>query len=97
MNKIRRETRQSVKMTFSPAVLDRDALAVNVARFLQACAECVLKIRARIGSSDIEESNDRLGALLRKRRQRAKRRSAQNSDEFASPHMPTPGSETTSA
>src|SRR5271167_2556886 len=90
VDEIRREARKSVKMAIGPAVFDGDVLALGVASFLQSCAECGLKERARIALSNVKESDHRLGRLLRARRQRTKCRSAHNSDKFASPHVPPP-------
>ncbi|MGN6747761.1 MAG: hypothetical protein ACTHJS_04130 [Xanthobacteraceae bacterium] len=92
MNEIRREARQPIEMTVSPAVFDSDILTVNVTGFLQSCAERGLKERARIAPSNVEKSDHRFGRLLRARRQRRKCSSAQNSNEFAPSHAPPPDS-----
>jgi hypothetical protein len=84
VDEIGREARQPVKMTLSPAVFDGNVLAVNVAGFRQSFAKSGLDVRVRIQCSDIEETDHRLGRLLRACRQRTKCRSAQHSDEFAS-------------
>src|SRR5262249_41628144 len=64
VDEIRCEARQPVEMTFGPAVFDADVLTFNVTSFLQPRAECVLKECARVGSSDIKESDHWLGRLL---------------------------------
>src|SRR5262249_55601629 len=87
VDEIRCEARQPVEMTFGPAVFDSDVLAVTVTCFFQSLAKRGSQEAARIGSSDIKESNHRLGRLLRTRGRRTKRRSNENSDKFAPPHL----------
>src|ERR1041385_8645546 len=95
VDEIRREARQSFEVTVSPPVFDIDILTVNVTSFLQPGAECDLKECALVTLSNVQESDHRLGRLLRARCLRAKCGSAQKTDEFASAHVP-PGSETLS-
>src|SRR5262249_32732572 len=63
----RRETRQPIKATIGPAIFDSDVPTVSVTGLLQPCLECGLKIRADIGFSDVEETDNGLGWLLRTR------------------------------
>src|SRR6516164_4996564 len=70
MDEIRCETRQPVKATIGPAIFDSDVLTFTVTRLLQSCLECGLKIRARIGSSEVEVTDNGLARLLCARRKR---------------------------
>src|SRR5215469_6128052 len=93
VNEVRRETRQPVKPTTGPAIFDGDVPTVNVTGLLQSRLECGLKIRAIISHSDVEETDNEPGWLLRTRDNRKQRGNAESSDQFASTHLP-PRSET---
>jgi hypothetical protein len=94
VNKIGREARKPVNMTFGPVIFDRDVLTVDVTGFAESSSKGGREVGVYVGPADMEESDHRLAGLLCARRQRIKRGSAQKSDEFTSPHVPPPGSET---
>src|SRR5215831_11776520 len=84
------EVGQSVVLILRPAILDRHILALDVAAFMKALAECgqiacTISRRPRAA----EEAYHRHCRLLRARRERACHRTAQQRDELAPSHSIT--------
>src|SRR5215475_3968821 len=81
------EVGQYIVLVLRPAILDHDILALDVAGFANALPECgqvactISKRRAA------EESNHRHRWLLRARRERPGRRTAEQRDERAALHI----------
>src|SRR5262249_23700123 len=80
------EVGQSVGLVLRPAILDRHILALDIAGFTKALAEC-----GQIGCTidrrrAAKESYHRHRGLLRARRERPRGRAAEQRDELASPH-----------
>ena len=65
-------------------VLDRHVLALDVAGFVEALAK--RSDSARIRRPAVDKSDNRHRRLLRPRRKRPCRRTAEQRDEFAPPH-----------
>src|SRR5262249_22778084 len=83
------EVGQSAGLVLCPAILDRHILTLDVAGFTKALAECV-QITCTIGRPrGAEEPDHRHCGLLRPRRQRPRRRAAEQRDEGATPHSMT--------
>src|SRR5262249_11426947 len=80
---------QSIKLILGPAVFDRHVLTLDIARLLQALAERPQPFRDRIGRSGVQIPDHRHRRLLRPRRQRPRRRTAEQRDELASLHSIT--------
>jgi hypothetical protein len=67
-----------------PAVIDCDALALDLAGILEASAKAAQTLRQRVRRLAVEEPNHRHRWLLRPRRDRPRsRRTAEQRDEFA--------------
>jgi hypothetical protein len=79
--KIRHQKRQP-SLILGRAVLDRD-LALDEACFLQALAEYTQTVRHRVRRSGVEKPHHRHRRLLRGRRDRPRRRAAEQRDEVA--------------
>src|SRR5262245_17827688 len=83
------EVGQYVVLVLRPAILDHDILALDVAGFAEALAEC-RQIACTIDRRRAAEKSDhRHRWLLRVRRQRPRRRTAEQRDERAAPHSIT--------
>src|SRR5215475_5019958 len=83
------EVGQSVDLVLRPAILNRHILALDVAGFTKALAECG-QISCTIDRRRAaEEPNHRHSRLLRARRERPCRRAAEQRDERAAPHSIT--------
>src|SRR5262245_59903533 len=83
------EVGQSVDLVLRPAILNRHILALDVAGFTKALAECG-QISCTIDRRRAaEEPNHRHSRLLRARRERPCRRAAGQRDERAAPHSIT--------
>src|SRR5262249_53015787 len=68
-NQIARQSRQPVQLVLGPAVLNRDVLALGIARFLQALPKSGKRIGEHLGRLGVEIA-DRRYRLLRARRER---------------------------
>src|SRR5262249_35850595 len=85
-----RQGRQSIQLIIGPAILDDDVLTLDKASFFEALAkstQTVLDHRAR--RSVVEEPDHRHCRLLRARRERPRRRTAEQRDELAAFHSIT--------
>ena len=83
-NQFGRQRRQPIGLTLGPAVFDRHVLALDIAGFLQALAECAQTVRDRVRRFAVEEPDHRHRRLLRARRERPRgRRAAEQRDELA--------------
>src|SRR5262245_320284 len=92
LNQISSHSRQSIVLTLRPAVFDRYILALNEACFLQTLAQRDHEVRGVSERGAPQETNNRHRRLLRPRRERPRRRAAEERDELASPHaQPTSG------
>src|SRR5215472_11430925 len=83
------EVGQYVVLVLRPAILDHNILALDVAGFTKALPECgqiACTIRKRRAA---EESDHRHCRLLRPRRERPRRRAAEQADELAALHSIT--------
>src|SRR5262245_35100436 len=81
-----RQCGKPIIVTLRPAVVDRDVLAFDVAGFLQTLAECANEVRIRSGRSAMKITDHWNNQLLRARRERPRRRTAEQSDEVAAFH-----------
>jgi hypothetical protein len=77
-------------MALRPAVFDRHALALDEASFLETLAERSHVIQSFLRRLDVHEADHRHRRLLRARRERPRRRPANESDELAPPHGLSP-------
>ena len=80
------QLRQPIGSILGPAKFDHDILALDEARLPQALAKCAQAIRVGIGRSGMEEADHRHCWLLRARRERPRRRTAEQRDELAPSH-----------
>src|SRR5262249_23539106 len=71
------------------AVRDRDVLALDIAGIFEALAESAQKVPDRFGRLHVEKPDDRHRRLLRARRERPRRRTAEERDEVATFHSIT--------
>src|ERR1700730_8380889 len=84
------EVGQSVGLVLRPAILDRHILALDVAGFTKALAECGQMARTIDRRRAAEESYHRHRRLLRASRERpCGRRAAEKANELTSPHIRT--------
>src|SRR5262249_13699412 len=88
--------RQSVDFIVCPAIFDRHIAALDIAGFAETFMECHHPTRFRRTTSEISDHRHR--ALLRPRRERPRRRAADERDEVApfhsaisSPRTPSDG------
>jgi len=70
-NEIGRQRWQSIGLIVGPAIFDRDVLAIDKARLLQALVECAQLIAGRMNRCGVEEPHHRHRRLLRARHERA--------------------------
>src|SRR5262249_3020759 len=83
-NQIARQSRQPVQLVLGPAVLNRDVLALGIARFLQALPKSGKRIGEHLGRLGVEKA-DRRYRLLRVRRVRPRRPSAAEKRDGVAP------------
>src|SRR5262249_25597467 len=97
LDQIGRERRQSIILILCPTIFDRQILALDKAGFQQALTECrrVSGRRSPGRRPRAQESNHRHRRLLRPRRDRPRRRTAEQGYELASPHAGLPPASTT--
>ena len=86
-NQLGRQCRQAVELVLGPAVFDRDVLALDKARLLEALAKCAQTVHKAVGRYGAEEADHRHRWLLRVRGERPCRRAAESCDKF-SPFQP---------
>src|SRR6516165_1637078 len=86
-NKISGQGRQSIVVFLRPAVFDRDIPPLDIAGFLKTFTEGSHKERVSSGCSAAEKPDHRHRRLLRARRQRPRRRGADECDELAAFHV----------
>src|SRR5262249_760507 len=87
-NQIARQSRQPVQLVLGPAVLNRDVLALGLARFLQALPKSGKRIGEHLGRLGMEKA-DRRYRLLRPHRERPRSSAAEQRDELAASHSIT--------
>src|SRR5262249_32689572 len=84
------ERRQAIVLAAEPMVLNDSVLAFNVAGFAEAFRERCGRASGAIERSTTDKADDRqLLRLLRARRERPRRRAADQRDELASSHSMT--------
>src|SRR5262249_36655486 len=83
------ERRQAIVSALHPVVLNHHVLALDVTGFAEGFAEPSAKARRVLGRSGAEKADDRHRRLLRTRRERPRRRAAEQRDEVAAPHSIT--------
>ena len=88
-DQIGRQCRQSVVLTFRPTVFDRHILPFDITRFFQTLAERRDLLAERSSRCGIKEADHRHRRLLRARRERPRRRAAEQGDEVAAFHSRT--------
>src|SRR5262249_37014436 len=76
-------------LTERPTVFDHHVLALDEARFAQASSKCLHQMRGVLRRPGAEITDHRHCRLLRARRERPRRRAAQDRDELAAPHSMT--------
>jgi hypothetical protein len=81
-NQLGRKVGESFHL-LGPAVVDRYVLALDIAGFFEALAESAQPLGNGFGRSDLEKSDDPHHRLLCPRRQRPRRRAAEQGDERA--------------
>ena len=86
-NQLSRHRRHSVVLPLRPAIFDRHVLALDIAGFLQALTERGHHGRVPARRCAVEEPDHRHRRLLRPRRQRPRRRAAEQGDELAPPQV----------
>src|SRR5215471_5696756 len=79
----------SVIAAFRPAILDRHILALDIAGLLQTLMKRAHHGCEAVGQSAVEEPDHRHRRLLRARRERPRRRAAEQRDERAALHSIT--------
>src|SRR5262245_47775087 len=77
-NELRSQFRHPIELIFRPA---------HVAGFCEALAKSAQTLRNGVRQGDAEEPNHRHGRLLRVRRERPRRRAAEQRDELAAFHL----------
>src|SRR5262249_42974489 len=80
----------------SPAIFDRDILALDIVGFLQALAKCTQSVHVHISRCALEEADHRHRRLLRACCERPRRRAAEQPDELAALHSITSSAATSS-
>src|SRR5262245_27862443 len=83
-SEFRGHRRQPIILPERPAVFDGHVLTIDEAGFLQASSECLHQMRSILGRPGAEIPDHRHGRLLRARRERPRRREAEQGDELAS-------------
>ncbi len=87
VNKVGRQRRQSIKLTFRPTIFDRDVATLNIACFVEALPDWAEL--ASISSRTAEQADHWQRRLLRTRRELPRRRAAEQRDEIAPLHSIT--------
>src|SRR5262249_28575906 len=82
-NQICREARQPIQLVVRIAIFDRHVLALDIADVFEALAESAQAFSQRIAGSSVEKPNRRYCRLLRARRERPRRRAAEERDKLA--------------
>ena len=77
---------QPIVLAFRETVFDRDVLALDEPRLVQAPPKCDNQMRERGRPTGVENSDDWFRRLLRARRERPPRRAAYQGDKIPSPH-----------
>src|SRR5262249_30903589 len=77
----------SIVLVLGEAVDDCYVLALHIADVFEAQAECAQTVGHRVRRSGVEQPNHRHRRLLRARRERPRRRAAEQRDELAAPHV----------
>src|SRR5262249_37135235 len=89
-NQFRYQRRYAIDLILTPAVFDRDVLALDMAGILEALTERAHTVRLRIRRTRVDEADHRHRRLLRARRKGPRRRAAEQRDELtASDHSIT--------
>src|SRR5262249_36143171 len=83
------ERRQPIELSLGPAVFDRQILALDITGLLQALAKAPQAPRRPVRRLGIEMADHRHRRLLRARRERPRRRAAEQRDELAALHSIT--------
>src|SRR5262249_3452786 len=83
------QSRQPISVIFRRAKFDRNVLAFDIAALLQTLAECGHQASGVAERRGAEKPNHRHRRLLRPRRERPRRRAAEQRDELASFHSMT--------
>src|SRR5262249_41813295 len=83
------QRRQPIILTVRPAVFDCDVLALDMARLLQPLSKRAQTLPVVLERCGAEEADHRECRLLRARRKRPRRRTAEQRDEFAPLHSIT--------
>jgi hypothetical protein len=90
-NQFSRQLWQPIHLILSPAVVDRDVLALNIASVFEAAAKRAHTIRIRLRRPGVEEPDHRHRRLLRPPRERPRGgRASEHGDEIAPFHCPVP-------
>src|SRR5262249_49700292 len=89
LHQVRRQLWKSIELILGPAVFNGHVLALDVAAILQALAKCAQTIRHRVRRSGVKKPDHRHRRLLRPRRERPRRRPAEQRYELAPFHPPT--------
>jgi hypothetical protein len=79
-----RQSRQPLALSLRTAVCDRQFLVLNIAAFLQALAKSAQSVRHGLRRWGVEITDHGHRRLLRARRERPRRRAAEQRDELAS-------------
>src|SRR5262249_22602408 len=86
---------QPTVIIVGPTILDRDILTIDVTGLPHAAIECSELLAPGSGRAAVKESDNRHRRLLRARRERQCRsRTAEQRDEFATPHGTFPSGQT---
>src|SRR5262245_19126854 len=89
-NQFSYQRRYPIDLILTPAVFDRDVLALDMSGILKALAECAYTVRLSIGRTRVDDANHRRRGLLRARRNRPRgRNAADKRDERAALHSIT--------
>src|SRR5262245_43619230 len=89
-NEISCERRQPIQLSLRPVIFDRDVLTIHVTGLVQATAESRHLWSERLRRLPVQESDHRHCRLLRARRERPCRRTAEQRDERAPLHCLMP-------
>src|SRR5262249_46188716 len=89
-NQFSYQRRYPMDLILTPAVFDRDVLALDMAGILKALAECAYTVRLSIGRTRVDDANHRQRRLRGARRDWPRdRRAAEQRDERAALHSIT--------
>src|SRR5262249_62245571 len=76
-------------MALQPVILDQDVSALDISRFAQRGTKCCNTAGKGTGCPTMNKSDNRHRRLLRARRERPRRRAAEQRDELAALHSIT--------